>query len=529
VSNVAQKKDELTPGTTFGRHTIVRRIGSGGMGAVYEATHTQLKKRVAIKVLHAAAGQSADVVTRFIREGEAAARIHHPHVVDIYDIGEEAGTVFLAMEYLEGEDLSGFLKREGTISAKRVAEIMLPVCAAISAAHDEKVIHRDLKPANIFLAKGRGHDVVPKVLDFGISKILHEQQSGDLTSSGALLGTPYYMSPEQARGSKVVTAASDQYSLGVILYQCVTGEKPFFADSMYQVLHSIVQGKFDPPRAKRPDLPEALEQVILKAMANRAEDRYPSVIHLGQALLPFAGDRARALWEPTFASSAVITAPGHTLALGPVDAAEAAAPRLPRTETLPPVAQAAAYAEPISSNSNTQQHSGMTGVIAPPTSRKLLIGAVSAVIAALGVLVFVALRGQGAVDAPLVVTPIEAPQAPTPPTPYRASTTVSPGTATIEIDGTRVRAEAGRIERTFARDGTEHRLRVSAVGYESQSVVFKDAAPPDRIELVKLTPPPAETPQAAAAKALPQAPKAKTKAREPRGPGRGANDAPILR
>jgi serine/threonine protein kinase len=227
--------------------------------------------------------------------------------VDIYDVGvhEDGQITYLVMEYLEGQDLGMLINCEHALPVERAVDIMLPVIGAIEAAHKEGIIHRDLKPGNIFLSKGPYDEEHPKVLDFGISKLADEQVSEALTQTGTVLGTPFYMSPEQALGGRKVDERSDQYSLGVILYQCVTGKRPFDAGSMYSILHNIVEGMFVPPTHVNPVVPHRLERVILRSMSTIASTRYPNVSELGAALLPFASQHAHALWGGVFQPSAI--------------------------------------------------------------------------------------------------------------------------------------------------------------------------------------------------------------------------------
>ena len=291
-------EETLAPGTILGRYEIARLLGRGGMGAVYEAVHRDLKKRVAIKVL-SATQVSEDSKQRFLREGEAASRIQHPNVVDVTDVGVEGGLSYLVMEFLEGEDLSSRLAREGSLTPRLAADILLPVCAGLAVAHDEGVIHRDLKPENIFLVRQRQGTIDPKVLDFGISK-LTGRNAAAMTGTVATFGTPFYMPPEQVRGARQADERSDVYALGVVLYECVTGRRPFEADNIYTMLHAIGAGQYPAPRAVRPDLSPSLEAVIVRAMRLEPVDRFPSVRHLGAALLPFASDKARVVWSETF-------------------------------------------------------------------------------------------------------------------------------------------------------------------------------------------------------------------------------------
>jgi len=279
-------------GERFGKYAIVRRVGVGGMGDVYEGRHVELEKRVAIKTLRRDRAGDPEARARFHREGTAAARVRHPHAVEVFDVGEADGTPYLVMEFLEGEDLAAWLAREGPRPPAEIADVMLPVLAAVAAAHDEGVLHRDLKPANVFLARTRDGEVLPKVVDFGVSSIASVQQLGAITHSHAIVGTPAYMSPEQTQGMRDLTAASDQYALGVIAYECATGRLPVEPGPVLGMLLRIGQGQFAPPRAVRPELPVEFERVILRAMALDPAQRFASVRELGRALLPFAGERA---------------------------------------------------------------------------------------------------------------------------------------------------------------------------------------------------------------------------------------------
>ena len=291
---------DLLPGMVLGKYQIVRRLGSGGMGSVYEAVHRDIAKPVALKTLSARLASEPAAQARFLREAASASRLTHPHVVDVTDFGSDNGITFLVMELLRGEDLAAALAREPKgLSTERTADVMLAVCAGVYAAHQAGVIHRDLKPPNIFLARGGLDDIVPKVLDFGISKLLDEQMSQTLTGTGTVIGTTPYLSPEQVAG-KAIDARSDQYTLGVILYECVTGRRPHEGETLFAIMRSIADGRFRRPRELRPDLPPGFEAVILRAMSADSGRRYESVHALGHALLPFASERRRLLWSEYF-------------------------------------------------------------------------------------------------------------------------------------------------------------------------------------------------------------------------------------
>jgi serine/threonine-protein kinase len=272
------------------------------MGNVYRAEHALLAKPVALKVMDTSLLSNADARQRFLREGQAAAAIKHPNVVDITDVGVFEGTPYLVMELLEGVDLQIHLERRPPLSEREVATLLIPIAAALGAAHDRGVVHRDLKPSNIFLSRGVDGEVVPKILDFGISKIAEAVTSDDFESTpfNQLIGSPLYLPPEAVRGSRDITAKSDQYSLGVVLYECVTGRPPFSGDSLLSILNSIAAGDFVAPSRLRPDIPIALERVILRAMNPDPALRFDHVRDLGRELLDIAGMRTQMLWARTF-------------------------------------------------------------------------------------------------------------------------------------------------------------------------------------------------------------------------------------
>jgi serine/threonine-protein kinase len=297
------RRDALI-GTVLGKHVLLRLLGEGGMGAVYEAKHQDLGRRAAVKVLFERYARSSDQRLRFLREGQAASLVRHPNVVDVYDVGVDNEYPYLVMEYLEGEDLSAVIARERCLTVQRTADLLLPVVAAVSAAHQLGVVHRDLKPENIFLASTHG-GIHPKVLDFGISKLVDVDNIESLTETGAFLGTPQYMSPEQAQGAKHIDHRSDQYSLGVILYQCVTGRRPVEEQSLYALIQRIIRAEFPPPSQLNPELPPELEAVILRAMAFDRNDRFPNTRALGQALLEFASARVSAPYANELSAEAL--------------------------------------------------------------------------------------------------------------------------------------------------------------------------------------------------------------------------------
>ena len=293
----------------LGPYQLVRMVGQGGMGAVYEAVHAVIGKRVAIKTLGRAYAALPGAAGRFLREAQVTSGLRHPHIVDVTDLGFEDGVCFLVMEYLEGEDLDQRLGR-GRLSVDETVEIALPIIAAVATAHEHGVIHRDIKPHNIFLTRGAGGGLHPKVLDFGIAKSLGSSVGTvSISPGGALLGSPCYLAPEQLEQGKGATLATDQYALGVLLYECLTGRTPFAGDDLSEVFHDILTGSYPPPRSLCPEIPEGLQQIIARAMSVRTEDRYPSVSDLGRALLGFATPKVRLNWEPAFPDETPAQAP----------------------------------------------------------------------------------------------------------------------------------------------------------------------------------------------------------------------------
>src|SRR5215212_5361058 len=281
-----EKEGDSLLGTTLaGKYRIDERLNEGGMGTVYRGTHVLMEKTVAIKVLRPALAADEKIVARFSREARAASRISHPHALSVTDFGEDkGGVVFLVMEYLKGETLKEVIKSEGQMPLPRVREIIRQVCGALEAAHAEGAVHRDLKSDNIMLIDVGGGDWA-KVLDFGIAKITEKVgQDPALTAPNLIIGTPQYMSPEQCSQAAEIDSRSDIYSLGVILYEMLTGHVPFTGESPTAIMMKHLQ---DPPPSvleERRDLPAAVARVVTRALAKRPEDRYQTVSELSEEL-----------------------------------------------------------------------------------------------------------------------------------------------------------------------------------------------------------------------------------------------------
>lgn len=283
-------------GERVGQYLLCREIGKGAMATVYEAEHVVLHKRVALKRMHPHLAVNPTSSARFFREGKAATRIRSPHVVEIFDVAVHEGVPYMVMDLLAGRDLAAVLRVRRKLPVGEIVDLLLPVLSAVHAAHCAGVVHRDLKPSNVFVAERPGGYREPVVLDFGISK-LESELEGDLTASEVMLGTVHYMSPELTRGGKGASPKSDQYALGVILYEGVTGSKPFAGSTPYAVMHAIVSSRPVPPSAIDSRVPRALDDVVLRAMQRSPDKRFPSVLSLGEALLPWASAEARSRFE----------------------------------------------------------------------------------------------------------------------------------------------------------------------------------------------------------------------------------------
>lgn len=269
------------------RYRLEAQIGTGAFGVVFDAFDKDTETRVAIKLLSPTLSEDKRALARFRREAIAASRIQHPGIVAIHDFGiQDEGISYIVMEYLAGRDLATLLEEEPYISAQRAAGIIQQCAQALASAHDEGVLHRDLKPANIFLVQNADHSERIKILDFGIAKDRSSNpRTADLTSASKVVGTPYYMAPEQAQG-KQLDARADIYSLGVILFELLTGRRPFEGASVYEILLAHVGAERVPPSSIRPELgrEQELESIVLKAIDSSAEKRFSSMKEFSAAL-----------------------------------------------------------------------------------------------------------------------------------------------------------------------------------------------------------------------------------------------------
>ena len=273
-------------------YTIEGEIGRGGMGVVYRARDERLQRRVAIKVLPPELAFQQDIRERFTREAQTAARLSHPHIVPIHSVGEGRGLVYFVMGYVDGESVAARIRRRGQLPVEEARRIMKETADALSAAHSLSVIHRDIKPDNILLEGTRGRVMVT---DFGIAKALSSTSGATLTGIGVAIGTPAFMSPEQAAGERDIDGRSDLYSLGIVTYQMLTGELPFNAPSVAGILMKQITEAAPDLRRKRPDIPEDLALAVARCLEKDPQNRWPTADALRRAL----ESRTSAGYEPT--------------------------------------------------------------------------------------------------------------------------------------------------------------------------------------------------------------------------------------
>jgi serine/threonine-protein kinase len=314
-------RDVLEPGTVLNdTYTVIRLIGRGGMGEVYEVSHVRLQGRYAVKVLRADISEDQKLISRFRREADITSALRHPNIVHVIDFDRTAdGFAFLAMELLAGCDLATLLRREGPLPLDRVLRFVAQIVSALSAVHKQGIVHRDLKPENVFVLPDEDEERI-KLMDFGLSKWSGDSltQSLRLSRDQALIGTPRYMAPEQAMArNKEITPATDQFALAALVYEMLAGVPAFSADSLAELLHAIVYEKEADLRTHRKDLPPGVAQAIHRALAKAPEDRFPSVQELFRALSAPAPARAtgRVALRWKVALLALMTAGGSSAAI----------------------------------------------------------------------------------------------------------------------------------------------------------------------------------------------------------------------
>ena len=277
--------DEERIGTFIGKYRLDAMLGEGGMGVVYRATNQSTGRPVAIKLLRDQLVPDTTARKRFQREARAAASLRHPNVVDVLDLGtSDDGAAFLVLELLQGESLGQLLERHGRLTVEHTLALLMPIMDALVAAHEAGFAHRDLKPDNIVLDRGRDGNVTPKLLDFGLAKPMLAEKATQLTQTGSVFGTPGYMSPEQAQGVQGQDDVFDRWAVGVILFECLTGEMPFDAHTAALLMKKILSERAPKVRDVNPEIPVAVAKAVDRALEQRLSKRYASMAEFVEAL-----------------------------------------------------------------------------------------------------------------------------------------------------------------------------------------------------------------------------------------------------
>jgi serine/threonine protein kinase len=351
-----------------GRYELVRVLGRGATGVVYEARHRLMGNRLAIKCLHREMASDNVAVERLIREARIAASAQHPNVVSVMDAGRDGDLYYITMELLEGESLTAFLAR-GPHDMRLIVGYFISLLDGVAKVHQMGVVHRDIKPDNVYLAKNELGDIVPKVLDFGVSKLRDGGAGKALTAVGMSMGTPYYMAPEQFKDTRNVDVRADVYSLGVMLYEALAGVVPYPGESILEVFNAVTEGRPEPLRARSPQVPPALEELVARALCGDKEARWPDVKSMREAL-------AAVVFDGTYGGS------GDPWLLGRTDpsAALPAAPPSDSTLKTTQVMQASDFvaAKVVPATNAEQPQRALPAAPADDKQKKLVLLAIAA-------------------------------------------------------------------------------------------------------------------------------------------------------
>jgi serine/threonine-protein kinase len=439
----AEDSAPVRPGDVIGgKYRIERVLGAGGMGVVVAARHVQLGQLVAVKFLLPEAARRPEIAGRFLREAHAAVRLRSEHVARVFDVGTTdppagsggEGAPYLVMEYLEGSDLAAAVERGPLPIADAVGHV-IQACDALQEAHGAGIVHRDIKPANLFLTRRPNGTALIKLLDFGISKMEAGEGEGRLTATSTVMGSPYYMSPEQLHAARNAEPRSDIWALGAVLYELLTGRTAFSGESLAEICTRVLATQPTPLRALRPEVPPGLEAVVLRCMEKQIDRRFGSVAELAAALGPFtAGPQAAPSAQGTpHALAPPVTHPG---ALGFAQGGSTAGPMTPHPGPPPMIP---AGARPHGSTTMPTTTSAVWGPKAPEPAGQSKAGVVVALgvglacAAALGVFLLVRTGGSRAPasDPPAPETAIAqpasaAPSSPAPPAPPAATAAPAP-------------------------------------------------------------------------------------------------------
>ncbi|RMG89815.1 MAG: serine/threonine protein kinase, partial [Chloroflexi bacterium] len=366
----------FSPGTQVGAYEIVEQLGQGGMATVYKAYHVALERYVAIKVLHPTFKEDESFLRRFSREAKVVARLEHPHIVPVYDFARHEGYPYLVMRYIEGETLKDRLA-QGALSRDEILRIGTAVAEGLDYAHSQGVLHRDIKPSNILLTKGGG----VYITDFGLARIT---QAGQTTlSQDMMMGTPQYISPEQAKGVADLDGRTDVYSFGIVLYEMVTGRVPFQSETTYSIIHSQIFDPPPPPSTFNEKVSPAVEAVLLKALAKEPADRYTTA---GELMMAF---RQALLAAPTdIGRPGVAVLPDYTpLAATQIAEPETAVPPLPELGAGTPPGS-----ETVPGSATTPKETAVAPTTRRQSTRTLLLGILLGMFLCAGLIFLIILR-----------------------------------------------------------------------------------------------------------------------------------------
>jgi serine/threonine-protein kinase len=444
-----EKTDPLIGLTIADRYLIRRMIGKGGMGAVYEAHHIKLDKRVAVKFILDKYTEQRDVLARFNQEARTASRIGHDNIIDITDIGITAdGRHYIVMEFLEGEDLASSLEKQRQLPIGRALHLIDQVLSGLGAAHEKGIVHRDMKPENVFLLNRRGKVDFVKIMDFGISKIISAHDSRvRLTETGAVIGTPIYMAPEQAQAAEDMDQRVDLYAVGVMLYEMLCGRPPFVAPSYLALVTKHLHEAPPSMREFRPEIHESLDAAVLKALEKEPSDRYSS-----------AASFAHALKSPAVVGAAPTNV--QTIPRNPMPAVMPSVSTGPHASDTDP--HPAAFPAPTMRGTgvNWKRHKGPIAIVA------------LALVASAGMVTFAVFNDRGdpmASAATIDAGPEQAPPADASApvvAPIQKSTlqlTSDPSEADVTVDG----KHAGKTPLLLEVAAGNHMIEISRKGYES--------------------------------------------------------------
>jgi len=495
VRAVGADDPDLQPGQKVGEYVVDHKIGEGGFGTVFRATHPLIGKVAAIKVLARQYSAQPEMVSRFVAEARAVNQIRHRNIIDIFAFGQLAdGRHYYVMEFLDGAPLDEYLAQVGKLSLGEAVPILRAVARALDAAHAKGIAHRDLKPENIFLAREADGTVYPVLLDFGIAKLLGTTGGAmHKTRTGAPLGTPYYMSPEQCRG-RDVDQRTDVYAFGVVAFKLLTGEVPFDGDDYMDILLKQIQEEPPPPSSRNPELPASVDQGILWMLKKDPAERPANLVTAVRALEDAAV--AAGFDIPASPPSAVHAATSSRLATQQTPSGVAPLPRAARDSSS--LANAATVDAARLSAVQPAPVAAAESAAMPRRARWAIPAAVVAA-AVCGAIVFTAVRASQAPDAeakPAVAArpapphaPAAQPTPPTPPTPPPAPPPVAPvqpALVTIQIDGppagTEVYGPGGRLLGTvpgpvqLERADQEVVLTLRADGYTTRSMPVRASA-----------------------------------------------------